>query len=149
MPTHRLTTKTLRTAGVVLAAVAFIAAATGIAWLAAHWDMTVTSATLTQARDDPPALRRFITHMPKDGAERGDLIDEYIRAVRDNRLSYPRLKKMVRNSMTRSSLPDADKRRQMDRFDHAVKEFERSMAGRVGIVNGLILIAGSAVTGLE
>jgi adenosine deaminase len=67
MPTRNLTTKTLRTAGVVLAAAAFIAAVTGTAWLAAHWDITVTSATLTQARDNPTALRQFLARMPKGG----------------------------------------------------------------------------------
>lgn len=59
--------RALRSAGLTLAAAAFIAAITGTVWLAAHWDVTVTAATLTQARDNPPALRQFLGRMPKGG----------------------------------------------------------------------------------
>lgn len=56
-----------RNAGLALAAALFIASLTGAVWLAAHWDAAVTAATLTQARDNPTALRHFLSRMPKGG----------------------------------------------------------------------------------
>lgn len=67
MVRRKLDKRTLRTAGITLAAVAFIAAVTATAWLAAHWDATISSATLTKARDNPTALRQFLGRMPKGG----------------------------------------------------------------------------------
>jgi adenosine deaminase len=75
------------------------------------------------------------------GVERTDLTNEYVRAARDYRLNYPALKKLARASLTYSFLADADKRRELDRFDHAVKDFERSIAQRASVFDGLILIA--------
>ena len=52
---------------------------------------------------------------------------------------------MARASLTYSFLPEADKRKELERFDAALKEFERSVAGHASVLDGLILIAGAAV----
>ncbi|MDO8878127.1 MAG: adenosine deaminase [Pseudolabrys sp.] len=79
------------------------------------------------------------------GVERIDLTHEYVRAARDYRLGYKALKKMARASLMHSFLPDADKRKELERFDAAKKAFERSNAARVSILDGLLLIAGAAI----
>lgn len=79
------------------------------------------------------------------GVERVDLTHEYVRAARDYRLSYKALKKLARASLLHSFLPDADKRRELERFDAAAKDFERSAAGQLSILDGLLLVAGTAV----
>ena len=79
------------------------------------------------------------------GVERTDLTNEYVRAARDYRLGYGALKRLARASLVYSFLPDADKRKELERFDHAAKDFERSIAHRASILDGLTLIAGAVV----
>ncbi len=79
------------------------------------------------------------------GVERIDLTHEYARAARDYRLSYRALKALARASLTYSFLPDADKRKELEHFDAAAKEFEHSVAGRTPILDGLALIAKAAI----
>jgi hypothetical protein len=79
------------------------------------------------------------------GVERIDLTHEYGRAARDYRLSYRALKALARASLTYSFLPDADKRRELEQFDAAAKEFEHSVANRTPILNGLALVAKAVI----
>ena len=79
------------------------------------------------------------------GVERIDLTHEYGRAARDYRLSYRALKALARTSLTYSFLPEADKRKELEHFDAAAKEFEHSVAGRVPILNGLALVAKATI----
>lgn len=79
------------------------------------------------------------------GVERIDLTHEYGRAARDYRLSYRALKALARASLTYSFLPEADKRKELEHFDAAAKEFEHSVADRVPILNGLVLVARAAI----
>jgi adenosine deaminase len=80
------------------------------------------------------------------GVERIDLTHEYGRAARDYRLSYRALKALARASLTYSFLPDADKRRELEQFDAAAKEFEHSVANRTPILNGLALVAKAVIS---
>jgi hypothetical protein len=141
-----LTKRRRRSAGLVLAALLFMAGLTGVVWLAAHWSATITGATLSQARADPAALRQFIAHMPRGVVEPASLTEDYVRAAREERLSYAALKKRKRDRLTFTALPDAEKRREIERFDHASKEFEHATAARMSIADGLMLIAGTALS---
>jgi hypothetical protein len=140
-----LTPRLRRNAGTVLATAAFIASLTGVVWLAAHWNATITGATFRQVRGDQAALRQFMERMPKGVVEPPALTDDYVRAARDERLSYAALKKRKRDGLTHAPLPDAEKRRELERFDHASKDFEHDMAAHISIADGLILITSAAV----
>lgn len=74
------------------------------------------------------------------GVERIDLTNEYVRAARDYRLSYTELKAIARASLTYSFLNDADKRKELERFDTASMKFERAIAARASIFDNLLLI---------
>jgi adenosine deaminase len=64
------------------------------------------------------------------GVSRIDLTNEYFRAARDYGLDYRTLKAIARNALIHSFLDEKQKRSELDRFDRASAEFERSEAGR-------------------
>jgi adenosine deaminase len=64
------------------------------------------------------------------GVSRIDMTNEYFRAARDYGLDYRTLKAIARSALIHSFL-DADKKREeLQRFDRACADFERSVAGR-------------------
>jgi adenosine deaminase len=62
------------------------------------------------------------------GVSRIDLTNEYVRAARDYALGYRTLKRMARNSLVYSFLPDKERREALARFDKSADEFERAVA---------------------
>jgi len=56
---------------------------------------------------------------------RSDLTHEYQRAVEEHGLTYPELKRISRNGIEHSFLPDAEKARLRVRLDTALADFER------------------------
>src|SRR5206468_9553339 len=64
------------------------------------------------------------------GISRIDLTNEYVRAARDYGLGYRMLKAIARNALIYSFLDVAQKRDELERFDRACAEFERSVASR-------------------
>lgn len=61
-----------------------------------------------------------------EGVSRSDLTNEYQRAVEEHGLSYAELKRISRNGVEHSFLPDADKIELRARLEKALDAFERS-----------------------
>jgi adenosine deaminase len=61
------------------------------------------------------------------GVSRINLTNEYFRATRDYGLDYRTLKAIARNALIYSFLDEAQKRKELERFDRAYTEFERSV----------------------
>jgi len=75
------------------------------------------------------------------GVSRIDLTNEYFRAARDYGLDYRTLKAIARNALIHSFLDEGQKRSELDRFDRASAEFERSVAnGQPRLQNAATLI---------
>jgi adenosine deaminase len=64
------------------------------------------------------------------GVSRIDLTNEYFRAARDYGLDYRTLKAIARNALIHSFLDEGQQRSELDRFDRASAEFERSVASQ-------------------
>ncbi len=72
--------------------------------------------------------------------ERIDLTNEYVRAARDYGLSYSELKSIARASLIYSFLNDADRSKELARFDAMSAAFEHAVATYASALDGLILI---------
>lgn len=120
--------------------------------VAVEINLTSNEMTLGVRGKDHPLPTYLAANVPvvlstdDGGVERTDLTNEYVRAARDYRLGYAALKKLARASLVYSFLPDADKRKELERFDHASKDFERSIAHRGSVFDGLILLACAVVS---
>jgi adenosine deaminase len=80
------------------------------------------------------------------GVSRIDVTNEYFRAARDHGLDYWTLKAIARNALIHSFL-DADKKREeLQRFDRACADFERSVAGRQTSLQNVATLLRAAVT---
>ena len=80
------------------------------------------------------------------GVSRINMTNEYFRAVHDQGLDYPTLKAIARNALIHSFLDEGQKRSELDRFDRASTEFERSVASRQSrLQNAVTLIRAALV----
>jgi adenosine deaminase len=80
------------------------------------------------------------------GVSRINMTNEYFRAVHDQGLDYPTLKAIARNALIHSFLDEGQKRGELDRFDRASTEFERSVASRQSrLQNAVTLIRAALV----
>jgi hypothetical protein len=79
------------------------------------------------------------------GVSRSDLTNEYVRAAREHGLGYRTLKAIARNALIHSFLPPSDKRAELQRFDRASVEFERTIAGRRWQLQHLVELVKAAV----
>jgi len=64
------------------------------------------------------------------GVSRIDLSNEYFRAARDYDLGYRALKAIARNALIYSFLSPDEKQRELERYERASADFERSVSGR-------------------
>jgi len=80
------------------------------------------------------------------GISRIDLTNEYVRAARDYGLGYRMLKAIARNALIYSFLDVAQKRDELERFDRACAEFERSVASRQTPLQNAVTLLKAAVT---
>ncbi len=77
------------------------------------------------------------------GVARIDLTNEYFRAARDYPLGYRELRKIARTSIEHSFLGPAEKAEQMNKFEQASAEFERSVVSERGPMRNIgTLMAG-------
>ena len=81
------------------------------------------------------------------GVSRIDLTNEYFRAARDYRLGYRTLKRMARDGLTYSFLPDKEKREALERFDKAATEFERAVADERSVFGNMKTVIRRVFTG--
>jgi adenosine deaminase len=80
------------------------------------------------------------------GVSRINLTNEYFRAARDYGLDYRTLKAIARNALIYAFLDEAQKRKEIERFDQASAEFERATASRLSLLQKLVaLIATAAI----
>ena len=77
--------------------------------------------------------------------ERIDLTNEYLRAARDYGLRYAELKQIARASLTFSFLSEADKKKELARFDAASADFERAVAARRSTLENLIVLVKAGI----
>ena len=79
------------------------------------------------------------------GVSRINMTNEYFRAVHDQGLDYPTLKAIARNALTYSFLDEAQKRRELERFDRSYAEFERSLARHQSALQNLTVLIRAAL----
>jgi adenosine deaminase len=80
------------------------------------------------------------------GVSRINMTNEYFRAVDDQGLDYRTLKAIARNALIYSFLDEAQKRSELERFDRAYAEFERSLARRQPALRNVVALMKAAVT---
>lgn len=79
------------------------------------------------------------------GVSRINMTNEFFRAVDDQGLEYRTLKAIARNALTYSFLDDAQKRSELERFDRAYIEFERSLAREQSALRNVMALMKAAV----
>ena len=80
------------------------------------------------------------------GVSRIDMTNEYFRAGRDYGLDYRTLKAIARNALLHSFLDADNKREELQRFDRACADFERSVTGRRTPLQNLATLIEAAAT---
>jgi adenosine deaminase len=80
------------------------------------------------------------------GVSRINMTNEYFRAVDDQGLDYRTLKAIARNALIYSFLDEAQKRSELERFDRAYAEFERSLARQQPALRNVVALMKAAVT---
>jgi adenosine deaminase len=79
------------------------------------------------------------------GVSRIDLSNEYFRAARDYNLGYRTLKAIARNALVYSFLLPEDKQRELERYERASADFERSLTGRHWQIGHLPILLKAAI----
>jgi hypothetical protein len=79
------------------------------------------------------------------GVARIDMTDEYFRGAHEHRLGYRMLKSLARNALVYSFLPDAEKQREIVRFERSSTAFEASVARELPWPQRLWLLATETV----
>jgi adenosine deaminase len=82
------------------------------------------------------------------GVSRISLSNEYFRAARDYGLGYRALKAIARNALVHSFLDEEQKRDELERFDRACVQFERSVASRQSPRQNVVALIKAAVAPL-
>jgi hypothetical protein len=81
------------------------------------------------------------------GVSRSNLTNEYFRAAHEHGLGYRELKRLARNALTYSFLPQPEKERELARFDRSSAEFERATAKQQPIPARLAAVIRAALLG--
>jgi adenosine deaminase len=68
-----------------------------------------------------------------------------MRAATEHGLRYRTLRATARNALIRSFLPDAEKRKELERFDAACVRFERSVANEESLPEKFLALLKAAV----
>jgi adenosine deaminase len=82
------------------------------------------------------------------GVSRISLSNEYFRAARDYGLGYRALKAIARNALVHSFLDEEQKRDELERFDRACVQFERSVASRQSPRQNVVALIKAAIAPL-
>ncbi len=80
------------------------------------------------------------------GVSRTDMTNEYFRAARDYGLDYRTLKAIARNALLHSFLGAEKMREELQRFERACADFERSVTARQSLLQNLAALIKAAAT---